>query len=832
MFFSGVNISFTLAEENNPGVDLEYVIEMNEMDPYGPDPKEAEIELKISNNNEETLYFVFGIKHNSECCLNFTTEMVKEWKAISRIEAYSSNQKLNIYFDESEETLSILENYGWTFAGHEFCNPEKSAFVLPNAPEEVTINYHVKFDKQHYSMFMFPVNADIKSIKIKFNLPENWVITPFLKEGDYYIVKDYPKSILETLTNAPLSFYPAEFHSKKVKNVEVILATRKKLNTADQNKRLNMYSRLFEYFVDLYGPYKYEKFIIMDDCTRIMIRELYSGFSIEREFSEDPELFILLTGNGWFRYSYFHEWLHTWNYDILGPDFHSWFHDGMGEYFVARGPKDVFGLDNVYKAYLYFNWEWYKKRWGTELETPLAKNPGGGSIQPEHWMLYAQGTLFFYMLDEKIKELTNNEKDFSDVLQHMYKHYYNRTITMAMFEGSVEVVTGTPMDMFFSEYLYGDKHYPLEYLENYKKEYYEYMDKNIKLFYYGVPILYFITIELRQKCKDKFDMMELFETCKNRPSYIDFMRNNYDIENLSEAMIIDSLNGYSGNDCSDFFELYMYKDGKLSVKKLKELLLSGRKLKYEANLDPFKAALSITSEPPGAMVTIEGTNNTVGTTPLDVKLDYGSYTIRTEKEGYETSEEEISLRSCETKEMSFQMVPKSASLVITSDPENATVFFEGENKGTTPLALELEDGTYEITIGKEDYETYTQTITLPPGGSKEISAELILKKAILSINSIPSASAYVNDSCRGTTPLNLELEGGTYEITIEKEGYETHTETIELSLGESKEISTTLEKDNSSYLMYIAGAIGIFALLIGFVYKTRKKTEKETTEKK
>jgi len=51
-------------------------------------------------------------------------------------------------------------------------------------------------------------------------------------------------------------------------------------------------------------------------------------------------------------------------------------------------------------------------------------------------------------------------------------------------------------------------------------------------------------------------------------------------------------------------------------------------------------------------------------------------------------------------------------------------------------------------------------------------------------------------------------------------------------LGEIKEISATLGKNNSSYLMYIVGAIGIFALLIGFVYKTRKKIEKEATERK
>ena len=489
-----------------------------------------------------------------------------------------------------------------------------------------------------------------------------------------------------------------------------------------------MYSKLFEYFVDLYGLYKYKKFVIMDDCSAIGVRELYSGFSLEKGFTEDPELFILLTADGWFRYSYFHEWLHMWNYDILGPDFHPWLHDGMAEYFVARGPKDVFGLNNVYKAYMYFNWEWYKKRWNTELDMPLAKNPGGGSVRPEHWMLYAQGTLFFYMLDKEIKEITNNEKDLTDVLKYMYSKYYDKTITMPRFEESIEAVAGKQMNSFFYDYLYGNKRYPLDFLEEYKDEYYDYMDKNIKLFFYDVPILYFIGIELRQKCRTKFDMIELFETVpsKHRSSYVDFLKNNYDINNLSEEMIIDSLNKYSGSDCSDFFELYTYKDGKLSVEKLKELLLSGKKLKYEANLEPFKANLSIKSNPSDAKIIIN--EEAKGRTPSNVKLDYGTYTIKVEKQGYETPKEKtITLHSCESKEIFFELKPiyTNAKLTILSTPRYATIYINGEEIGTSPLDhLELKPGEYTITIEKEGYETTEEKVTLEPGKAKTVTVVL------------------------------------------------------------------------------------------------------------
>ncbi|MCD6080752.1 MAG: PEGA domain-containing protein, partial [Candidatus Omnitrophica bacterium] len=270
--------------------------------------------------------------------------------------------------------------------------------------------------------------------------------------------------------------------------------------------------------------------------------------------------------------------------------------------------------------------------------------------------------------------------------------------------------------------------------------------------FYDVPILYFIGIELRQKCRTKFDMIELFETVpsKHRSSYVDFLKNNYDINNLSEEMIIDSLNKYSGSDCSDFFELYTYKDGKLSVEKLKELLLSGKELRYEANLEPFKANLSIKSNPSDAKIIInEGAK---GRTPSNVKLDYGTYTIKVEKQGYETPEEKtITLHSCESKEIFFELKPiyTNAKLTILSTPRYATIYINGEEIGTSPLDhLELKPGEYTITIEKEGYETTEEKVNLKPGKAKTVT--VVLKEI-----STPAPTTTSATSAPPTTSLSV-----------------------------------------------------------------------------
>jgi len=124
----------------------------------------------------------------------------------------------------------------------------------------------------------------------------------------------------------------------------------------------------------------------------------------------------------------------------------------------------------------------------------------------------------------------------------------------------------------------------------------------------------------------------------------------------------------------------------------------------------------------------------------------------------------------------------------------ATVYVSGRNVGETPLEIELEKGKYKIKVVKEGYEEYIFDIALKGGEIKNISVWLKQILGELSIDSSPSASVYINDVYKGDTPLNLELEKGKYTIKIEKENYETYTETIELSSGETKTISVNLTK--------------------------------------
>ncbi|RLE93384.1 MAG: hypothetical protein DRN04_07365 [Thermoprotei archaeon] len=89
------------------------------------------------------------------------------------------------------------------------------------------------------------------------------------------------------------------------------------------------------------------------------------------------------------------------------------------------------------------------------------------------------------------------------------------------------------------------------------------------------------------------------------------------------------------------------------------------------------------------------------------------------------------------------------------------------------------------------------------------------EKAEVSITSNPrGARVYVVNKYVGTTPLKLKLAPGTYTIKIAKEGYREYVTTIKVSAGETKSVSTQLEKKPSEVGGGLLGNLTIIAVVV------------------
>ncbi len=118
--------------------------------------------------------------------------------------------------------------------------------------------------------------------------------------------------------------------------------------------------------------------------------------------------------------------------------------------------------------------------------------------------------------------------------------------------------------------------------------------------------------------------------------------------------------------------------------------------------------------------------------------------------------------------------PSYYKVSVRSTPENALVYIDGKYAGKTPLDVKVKGGFHAIRVEKMGYETYE--IVKNVDKDLSINATLVRSKALVKFLSEPSgARVFVNGSEVGTTPLEMELWYGTYNITYVLEGYRSLT---------------------------------------------------------
>ncbi len=138
------------------------------------------------------------------------------------------------------------------------------------------------------------------------------------------------------------------------------------------------------------------------------------------------------------------------------------------------------------------------------------------------------------------------------------------------------------------------------------------------------------------------------------------------------------------------------------------------------------AKLSVKGSPDGATVAIDGKE--VGRTPLDAhQLPRGTYELTITRDGYTEHIEKITLSPGDTRAIGYSL----AAIVkasISSMPEGAEVYIDGEKAGVTPLRNpQLTEGKHVIAIRRMGYETHRQEIEIAASSPPDLNPVLIPK---------------------------------------------------------------------------------------------------------
>jgi hypothetical protein len=142
-------------------------------------------------------------------------------------------------------------------------------------------------------------------------------------------------------------------------------------------------------------------------------------------------------------------------------------------------------------------------------------------------------------------------------------------------------------------------------------------------------------------------------------------------------------------------------------------------------------------------------------------------------------------------------IPHAQPVTLVTSPAGATAALDGREDVacTTPCSLEATPGRHSIVFTLTGYQVEHRQVDMGTGPVELPPVVLRSSSGTLLVSSVPAGAAILVNGKRvsGTTPTQLALPPGSYEITIEKDGRES-TNKVEIGTGEVKSLKVVIER--------------------------------------
>ena len=194
-------------------------------------------------------------------------------------------------------------------------------------------------------------------------------------------------------------------------------------------------------------------------------------------------------------------------------------------------------------------------------------------------------------------------------------------------------------------------------------------------------------------------------------------------------------------------------------------------------------SLKVTSDPPGATLLLNG--EFIGRSNADfTSVGGGVYQLAATLPGHDLVEKEITIVGGRHEDVAIKFEISKGRVIITSTPEKALVYIDKIPGGRrTPLELSLEEGAHDVLVEMPGHYPERRTIVIASHRKTEIAIELTPKPGRISVLTRPSgAEVFVDGESIGHSDIINQLTlGGTHTVRIEKNGFSTVTQTVEIS---------------------------------------------------
>ena len=152
-------------------------------------------------------------------------------------------------------------------------------------------------------------------------------------------------------------------------------------------------------------------------------------------------------------------------------------------------------------------------------------------------------------------------------------------------------------------------------------------------------------------------------------------------------------------------------------------------LKAVLQLKP--GSINIKSEPTNATMYLDGKE--IGTTPATITdLMPGEYKLELKMDGYDVWGESINVETDIEVTLTATLQLKTGSIMIDSEPENAAIYLDGNDIGTTPdiIIRPVIPGKHKVEIRKDGYKVWSESVKFESDKEKSLTAVLQWQKPV------------------------------------------------------------------------------------------------------
>jgi len=414
-----VDNSATLKQKVYQPVALEYTLKIEDYDTHI-----AEVTMTIKNLNRKS--FKIG-----------EIDYGGSFNHIILIEAFDGKgNKLNITQDGSIPAPGGTEALNWRIESDS--KIEEAIIKYTNFLKDPENTEQVK-DHRGYigngfglfeggQVFLYPRDIELNpdQISVSFDIPSgSIVVCPWHEEnGKYYPAKNFYKDKikynLQLCMNESIGVGKFIKTEKRIGNVSFIIAFPSDLSSSKIDEIKNVYYSLMEYFIDIFGDFNNDKYLIVvspetGDGVSIWAGENTRSQAISLNSIEYETTMII------------HQLFHTWNGFAHTWDLNS--RETMGELFT-EGITVYYESKALIKNYNHFehlnfiedystlegDYRIYKNEY-SKLKYRYKDMRSDSADYSNVWRAYRQGELIAMELDMRILEDTNGKKSIDDLMR-------------------------------------------------------------------------------------------------------------------------------------------------------------------------------------------------------------------------------------------------------------------------------------------------------------------------------------------------------------------------------------------------------------------------------